>query len=1219
MRTQVLRNFALSRFVATLALLFVIGFGQAVADVIYSTDFVESPASPAEAASDKGTFNTGGTAWSNDLSDYFLTTGSAGQYTLNFPSGLDLSASSDVKLKVYWGATSNRPLNVTINGGSPVEIDKVATSSDRSILREAEADIAETSISSIKFSSSGGGNVYLYRLEISGASSGPNASLSSILVNGEPLNGFSSNKYDYNVSLILPTDDNGNIEWPTLTATLASDESSFEQSSTLVADNQMQYVFTVTNADAQKVYTIVITAKSEDEVLSDEAHLAEIRVDGTPLSGFSQDKFSYTIEVTSDAKGEVTCTPMDGAANASVTAGSPAADGSVTYTINVVAEDGTTTLKYTVVVTRPASVTPGGGEVPATSLTCHRPEIYEAMTTFGGYGGELTIMNGREYEVYYITRSKTDGSNNNSAIAVYPQDDAPASVLVSTNETKKSFDSKDGWFIGRSQNEVSSPSDQGTYDEFKGTHARFKMRAGDTISMHVSGFDQFRLLAKDKKLDTSSDHSKPQNDQFLDVYIDGVKQTTTHSTEVSVRTYNMTSGEHVISVRATGTGDSEAYAWSLRLTNNPLVKHLSGNDSSQVVNQTQAIAPVRYAIKNFVASNLKWNGNSIPGVTLKPVNAKGDTLQLSGIADAAVGNYSYTIEALDANGNVSTSIDGKISIKTELRADTTNATFWITDQVKFDFTYFALNPNDIHFTWTDKTPAGLKTSVTGDNTYSISGVPTAIGTYPYTISIDGGNTLSGTIIVEIPAPQLTAPVPDVAHAKPGQRIVDIVWGVRFASSATVTGLPNGLYGSYNNGKFTISGTPAVLANYPQKFEYTVTATPEYAEQTSTSAKGTIIVIDPNAKSLLYLYKDNYNDALFNYLDGRYDVTARKAEDKMRAANEYDYYNAIIISENIDADNPEALNIITSLNKPVLNMKAFTYASSRLGWGNPDNGSVINTSLSIIQPEHPIVAEYNYAPFDIMPILSDIDIRGIQPVGVTLKNTLCIAAAPTRGRDYNDNGPFQTAIHEIPGNLRGKGITARYLLLPISQRSYAYLNGAAQRLIDACISYLVDNKSGYTITLPTLQILSFNVAGVAATIDESAKTITCIVPDGTDLTSVAPAITLADNTTHTIPEIGERVDLSDSHFGFDYTVSDYINTVTYHVVCRTVTAIEENNLSGVYYDAASQMLRNDEGHLLYIYDVMGRLVNIANTSVSLSDLPHGLYLIQSHDAVKKILR
>ena len=101
---------------------------------------------------------------------------SAGQYTLTFDPALSLEGYSDVKVKVYWGSVSNRPLNITINGGTLTEIDKVASSSDRSKVREAEsAAITEQSITSLKINSSGGGNVYLFKVEITTAAPACNA------------------------------------------------------------------------------------------------------------------------------------------------------------------------------------------------------------------------------------------------------------------------------------------------------------------------------------------------------------------------------------------------------------------------------------------------------------------------------------------------------------------------------------------------------------------------------------------------------------------------------------------------------------------------------------------------------------------------------------------------------------------------------------------------------------------------------------------------------------------------------------------------------------------------------------------------------------------------------------------------------------------------------------------------------------------------------------
>lgn len=137
------------------------------AETIYTTECVANPASPATATYDKGDFKTEAPSWATDYPNHFLTSGSAGQYTLTFDPALSLEGYSDVKVKVYWGSTSNRPLNITINGGTSTEIDKIASSSDRSKVREAESEaLTVNSISSLKINSSGGGSVFMFKIEI---------------------------------------------------------------------------------------------------------------------------------------------------------------------------------------------------------------------------------------------------------------------------------------------------------------------------------------------------------------------------------------------------------------------------------------------------------------------------------------------------------------------------------------------------------------------------------------------------------------------------------------------------------------------------------------------------------------------------------------------------------------------------------------------------------------------------------------------------------------------------------------------------------------------------------------------------------------------------------------------------------------------------------------------------------------------------------------------
>ena len=137
---------------------------------IFCTDVLAS-ISGTTITQDKGAYTAGtATSWSGELENYFATSGSTGYYQIAFTTPLSLSNYNNVKIKVYWGATANRPLNLSINGANATQIDAVTSSGDRSKVREAESSITVSSISSLKFVSSGGGGVYLFRIEITGTS-----------------------------------------------------------------------------------------------------------------------------------------------------------------------------------------------------------------------------------------------------------------------------------------------------------------------------------------------------------------------------------------------------------------------------------------------------------------------------------------------------------------------------------------------------------------------------------------------------------------------------------------------------------------------------------------------------------------------------------------------------------------------------------------------------------------------------------------------------------------------------------------------------------------------------------------------------------------------------------------------------------------------------------------------------------------------------------------
>ena len=148
-------------------------------------------------------------------------------------------------------------------------------------------------------------------------------------------------------------------------------------------------------------------------------------------------------------------------------------------------------------------------------------------------------------------------------------------------------------------------------------------------------------------------------------------------------------------------------------------------------------------------------------------------------------------------------------------------------------------------------PAGL-VGTWSSNVFTISGVPTASGSFPYTITTTGGcnpagATASGTIIVTpadtiiltsanaIQTVCINTPIATITHSTVG------------SAGATVSGLPTGLVGAWSNNIFTISGTPSVSGSFP----YTITTTGGCGTATATGTinvtpNNTIVLTSANA-------------------------------------------------------------------------------------------------------------------------------------------------------------------------------------------------------------------------------------------------------------------------------------------------------------------------------------------------------------------------------------
>ena len=137
-------------------------------------------------------------------------------------------------------------------------------------------------------------------------------------------------------------------------------------------------------------------------------------------------------------------------------------------------------------------------------------------------------------------------------------------------------------------------------------------------------------------------------------------------------------------------------------------------------------------------------------------------------------------------------------------------------------------------------PAGV-TAAWAANTITISGTPTASGTFNYSIPLTGGcgPTIyaTGTIIVNPNATIILTSGEDTDDQEVcvNVSIENITYDIGGGGTgAGATGLPPGVTGNYNSGVFTISGTPTSAGAY----DYTVTTT---GTCTQVTAEGTITV------------------------------------------------------------------------------------------------------------------------------------------------------------------------------------------------------------------------------------------------------------------------------------------------------------------------------------------------------------------------------------------
>ncbi len=489
---------------------------------------------------------------------------------------------------------------------------------------------------------------------------------------------------------------------------------------------------------------------------------------------------------------------------------------------------------------------------------------------------------------------------------------------------------------------------------------------------------------------------------------------------------------------------------------------------------------------------------------------------------------------------------------------------------------------------------------------------------------DGVNNVNYSVTLTVPsappAPVITLSSGSTNQAlKVGATIESIVYNISNATGATVSGLPTNLSGLYastgtNTGTYTIAGTVGASVN-PGKFDYTVTATSisGYGGAVITSA-GSINVKSTTAKKVLYITATGTVSATDTKLyplineNPNYLVTLKAAEATAPASSVYDAYDLIVLNETVASANLEA-GALKSVDKPILNLKSYVYsADPKWGWGTPDNGSATNLAISVMQPSHPIFAgiTINTGSMDLLSAVSGG--KGIQPADVTLAGSINVAIAP---KAVSGNA---IAIHDVPAAVRGV-VNSKYLMIPVSDLSYGNFTNDAMTLFSNAIDYLLN---GTQFVAPSLQISSFNVSSVAATIDQTAKTIYAKLPIGTGLSALQPTITLAGVGTSVSPASTLSTDFSNSATTpVNYTVTDGINYNIYAVTVEEgTTGNMVQKMTGINFDG--RIIYNAEQSDLQVYNAVGRKIISSNQNIDMSTYVNGIYILKSNDKIMKLM-
>lgn len=272
----------------------------------------------------------------------------------------------------------------------------------------------------------------------------------------------------------------------------------------------------------------------------------------------------------------------------------------------------------------------------------------------------------------------------------------------------------------------------------------------------------------------------------------------------------------------------------------------ASNTPFQTVCVNTPIATITYVVGNGGTGATIAAGTLPPGVTAT-YNSAAQTYTISGTPTAA-GLFNFEVST--TGGDCPATLSGVLTVNPNVSM-ALSSTLATTNQTVCLYTAIMNIIYTLGNGATNATVAGLPAGITSNfaaGTLTISGAPTVVGVFPYTVTTVGGcsaATLSGTITV-VPDASVT-----LTSAGPtANQIVCVntpIIPIRYtvangATGMVTTGLPSGVNGVFAGGVLTISGASPFTGTY----NYMVTTTGGCGMAVMT---GTLTIV-PNASIIL---------------------------------------------------------------------------------------------------------------------------------------------------------------------------------------------------------------------------------------------------------------------------------------------------------------------------------------------------------------------------------